>query len=79
MISWTPSPSVSGHSIICTVVVNVIGHEPCVVYEMVYVPLVEPLTSISPDAVLIISPEVEENVPVANPVIVGVGLLSKGQ
>ena len=46
---------------------------------MVYVPLIEPVKSISPEAVLIISPEVEENVPVANPVIVGVGLLSKGQ
>ena len=46
---------------------------------MVYVPLAEALKSISPEAVLIISPKVEENVPVANPVIVGVGLLSKGQ
>mgnify|MGYP007028888705 CR=1 FL=1 len=49
------------------------GQVPAVVYVTVYVPGVDVLTSIAPVAALKLNPAVEENVPPANPVIVGVG------
>ena len=63
----------SSKAVIETLTFEEPGQGPAVVYVTVYDPGVDALTSIAPVDALIDKPAPAENVPPANPVIVGVG------
>ena len=68
-----------GSAFIVMLCVELLEHEPDVVYVTVYVPGVEADKSIAPVEALIDNPAVLENAPPATPVIVGVGSVSFAQ